>query len=86
MDSKFQIQEKLRVYQCFGIEPKSMKQVAVELGIDRANICYYVGDFKKHNRIAIYKKGICPITNYRVQILTTDTALFPEDNQTRLFE
>lgn len=65
------------VFKAFGAFPKTMKMVSVETGIDRANICRYVGKWKKNDRIQIINFGICPITKTGgVQFLTTDPKLF----------
>ena len=52
-----------------------MKQVSVETGIDRANICWYVRWLRKRNQITVIKKDKCPITRHKAQYLSTDPAL-----------
>ena len=46
----------------FFSEPKTMKQVSEQVGIDRANVCWYVRDFRMAGAIWLIRKGICPIT------------------------
>jgi len=86
MDSKEKRSQKIRVFECLKQVPKTRLQVALELNILRGNVCYFIRDFRKVDRVAVYKKGKDPITGHKAEYLTTDTALFPEDNQTRLFD
>ncbi len=86
MDSKERRSQKIRVFECLKEAPKTRLQVALELNILRGNVCYFIRDFRKTERVAVFKKGNDPITGHKAEYLTTDTALFPEDNQTRLFE
>jgi len=46
----------------FFSEPKTMMQAAKQVGIDRANVCWYVRDLRKEAAIWLIRKGICPIT------------------------
>lgn len=67
------VKQKRRVYKAFQSSPKTMLQVSEETGIMRANICRFVGEWKKQDAIKIAYKGICPITKMGgVQFLTTD--------------
>ena len=59
--------------------------LALELGILRGNVCYFVRDFRKSNQIGVFKVGYDPITGHKAEFLTTDPALFPKTNQTELF-
>jgi hypothetical protein len=86
MDSKQRQSQKIRVYESLKEAPKTRLQVALELDILRGNVCYFIRDFRNVERVAVYKKGKDPITGHKSEFLTTDTALFPEDNQTRLFD
>lgn len=54
-----------RVYKAFSERPKTMLMVSVETGILRANICRYISEWKKENRIEVVRKGLCPITKHR---------------------
>ena len=38
------VKQKKIVLDSFSVKPKTMKMVSVETGVDRANICRYVGD------------------------------------------
>lgn len=40
----------------------TMKQMSVRTKIDRANICRYIAQRRKQNKIHLVKFGICPIT------------------------
>lgn len=74
-----------RVFEGFYKEPQSMKMLSVKLKIDRANICWFCGEFRKNNQLGIVKKGICLITKHSVNYYTTNPELFPKSNQTKLF-
>lgn len=72
----FQAQMK-RVFASFKQHPKTMLSVSVETGILRANICRYVAEWKKENKIELVKIGICPISKHRAGFYTTNQELFP---------
>ena len=64
----------------------TMKNVAFNLGIDRANVCRYVATLRKSNRIQFVKKGICPVTKTGgVGFYTTNPEYFVKSNQLELF-
>ncbi|MDD4672188.1 MAG: hypothetical protein PHI03_04580 [Bacteroidales bacterium] len=67
----FQAQMK-RVFAAFYSQPKTMLMVSIETGILRANICRYVAKWHKQNRIAMVRKGICPISKHRAGFYTTN--------------
>lgn len=84
-DKHFKAQMKV-VYGAFYAKPKTMLMVEIETGIMRSNICRYVAKWKKSERIAIVRTGVCPISkDESVQFLTTNRELFPIDNQLNLF-
>lgn len=65
----------------------TMKTIAVQLGVDRANICRYVATLRRSNRIQLIKKGVCPITKSSgVGFYTTNPEYFISSNQLNLFE
>ncbi len=66
-----------RVFAALYRQPKTMLMVAVETGILRANICRYVAELQKQNRISIVRKGFCPISKHRAGFYTTNPDLFP---------
>lgn len=71
-----------RVYSTLFARPMTMYEVALTTGIERANVCRYVAELRKSNNIAVVRLGICPITRHgRVQFLTTNPALFPQETQ-----
>lgn len=82
--STFQNQLK-RTYRAFKEDPKTMKQVSEETGIDRPNICRYVAWLRKRNKIITVKKDTCPITKHTAQFLSTDPEYFPKETQPELF-
>jgi hypothetical protein len=75
-DKHFEAQKK-RVFAAFYKQPKTMLMVSIETGILRANICRYVAEWEKENRICIVRKGICPISKHRAGFYTTNPELFP---------
>lgn len=75
-----------RTYRAFKEHPKTMKQVSIETGIDRPNICRYVAFLKKRNKIAVTHKGKCPITRHHAQFFSTDPKYFKTEPQSSLFE
>lgn len=75
-DKKFYAQMK-KVFAAFYKQPKTMLMVSIETGILRANICRYVAEWEKKNRIAMVKKDTCPISKHRAGFYTTNTDLFP---------
>ena len=72
----FQAQMK-REFAALYRQPKTMLMVSIETGILRANICRYVAEWEKENRICIVRKGICPISKHRAGFYTTNPDLFP---------
>jgi len=75
-NTHFQAQLK-RVFAALYRQPKTMLMVSIETGILRANICRYVAEWGKENRICIVRKGICPISKHRAGFYTTNPDLFP---------
>ena len=76
--------QRAEIYKVFYSGIYTMKEVAVNLSIDRGNVCWAVGEFRDSNRIKLVKKGMCSITKDKnVGFYTADPDLFPEDNQTR---
>ena len=75
-DKHFHTQMK-RVFTALHNQPKTMLMVSSETGILRANICRYIGKWRKQNHIEIVNKGICPISKHRAGFYTTNPDLFP---------
>ena len=44
--------------------PRTMMEVARMVGIDRANVCWYVRNLRKANGIYLIRKGDCPETHW----------------------
>lgn len=66
-----------RVYNAFSKEPKTMLQASMETNIMRANICRYIGKWRKYDKIGVAKYGRCPISkNKGVGFYTTNRDLF----------
>ncbi len=62
--------------------PCTMKELSVRLGIDRANICWYVREMRKLGLIAVIKKVWCSITKHKANQYTTNPALMPKPQPT----
>lgn len=77
-----------RVFNSFFESPKTMKEVDVETGIMRENICRYVRTFRKENRIVLVGYRRCKITGCgRVGIYSTNPDFFPKSfTQTNISE
>lgn len=69
--------QKQKVFTALYKQPKTMLMVSVETGILRANICRYVAEWEKTNRISMVRKGICPISKHRAGFYTTNPELCP---------
>ena len=78
-DRYFQAQAK-RVFAAFYRHPKTMLMVSIETGIERANLCRYVAEWEKQNRIKIVRKGICPISKHSAGFYTTNPAFVEPSN------
>lgn len=74
-DTNFKAQMQ-RAFAALYRQPKTMLMVSIETGILRANLCRYVAEWEKENRICIARKGICPISKHRAGFYTTNPDLF----------
>lgn len=70
-DNQF-IGQKQRVFEAFRRSPKTMLMVSVSTGILRANICRYVAEWRKENKIIIYRKADCYISKRKANHYTTN--------------
>jgi DNA-binding transcriptional regulator LsrR (DeoR family) len=80
----FQTQFKV-TFEGFFKQPQTMKELSVETGIDRANICRYCQVLRKAGKISIYKKKYCSVTNHWANAYTSNPALFTQSSQLELF-
>lgn len=53
-----------------------MLMVSIETGVLRANICRYVAEWGRKNRIGLVSYGICPISKYMAGYYTTNPKCF----------
>lgn len=60
-----------KTFKAFSERPKTMKAVAVEIGIERTNICQYVSEFRESDTIEFLYRGLCPITGNRANFYLT---------------
>lgn len=79
-DKHFQAQFS-RIYNGF-FQPKTMKELSIITGIDRANICRYVRTMRKAGTIAVVRKRYCSITKHLAGVYTTDPKLIPAKQPT----
>ncbi len=64
----------VNVAEAFRKSPATMLMIARQTGIERANICRYVAEMRKADRIFLVRKGLCPITRHTANFLTTNEA------------
>lgn len=70
-----------KAFDAFHEQPKTMLMVSVETGIRRANLCRSVAKWRKRGCVEVVKKGICKISNYPANYLSTNQDLFSGINQ-----
>ena len=63
----------------------SRYMVSKATGIPIQNICRFVDMLKATNSIALIRKDYCTISGELVEYLSTNTDLFPDNLQMRLF-
>jgi predicted transcriptional regulator len=79
-DTKF-LKQETRYFEALKAGPKTMKMAAEEIGVDRANLCWFTRKFKKAGLVEKVKDGRCMITHHTAGFLTTDPELFPAERQ-----
>ena len=84
-DTKYLTQLK-RVFVSFFNGAKTMKMVADETGIMRANICRHVHTLHKSGSIQLVNIGYCQCTKYLAGYYTTNPELFSKPSQLNLFD
>ena len=83
-DTKYLLQLN-KVFNAFSYGAKTMKEVDVECGVMRENICWYVRSLKKANLIYLAGKRDCKVTKRLAGVYTTNPELIPKSNQIMLF-
>ena len=83
-DKQFQNQFKV-TFEGFYNHPQTMKELSVNTGIDRANVCRYCRTMRIANCIAVCKKVYCTITKRLVNQYTTNPEMFPISSQLKMF-
>jgi len=68
-DKDFSGQRKI-VFSAFK-EPSTMLMVSTKTGILRANICRYVAEWKRMDKIKFLYKGLCPVSNMKAGFYCT---------------
>ncbi|ASV77961.1 hypothetical protein M2T70_04735 [Elizabethkingia anophelis] len=86
MNFQTQNQQEQAVFDAFLQKPMTMKEVDIQTGIMRENICRYVKNLRNTGRIAILRQRICKITKHKANEYTTDPKLFPKPQQPTLFD
>lgn len=74
-----------KVYKAFFEQPKTMKEVDLEVGVMRENICWYCRTLRKQERLFAIRKRICAITKHKAIEWTTNPELVPPPIQLNLF-
>jgi hypothetical protein len=75
--ARWALQEK-KVFACFYQQERTMYEVSKLTGVDRANICRFVGAWKKTGSIKVVRTGQDPYTKmHGVQFLSTNEMLWP---------
>ncbi len=83
-DNHFKNQFK-QTFEGFFSKPQTMKELSVQTGIDRANICRYCRTMRKAESIAVVSKRRCSITKHLANKYTTNPAMFPISSQLKMF-
>ena len=79
--------ERKKVLEALKLKPMTMKEVFVETGVMRENICRYVFTLLEIGKIEITQKRKCTITGHSsVNEYTANPDLFPKTNQLNLFD
>ena len=58
--------QKARVLKSFQASPKSMLMAAIDTGVMRSNICWYIGTWRTRGVVEYIGKGICRISKREV--------------------
>lgn len=66
-----------KIFDAFN-EPRTMAQVAQITGIERANVCRRVADFKRDGTIKVICIDKDPLTKFRAQYFSTNPAYWPK--------
>lgn len=86
MDTKDRQTQNRLIYKLLLEKTLSRKEISFNTGIPINVICWRIHDLMEENRVAVFKVARCSYSKELVEFLTSDTALFPKDNQTRLFD
>jgi len=74
------------VYYAFYSEPKTMKEVDLEIGIMRESICWYCRTLRLNNKLYPVSRRQCKVTRYPDVITwTSNPDLVPPSSQLILF-
>lgn len=79
-NQRFKAQMK-RVFKAFSEKPKTMLQVSIETDVLRANICRYVAEWRKIDKIGVSFYGACPLSKHKAGFYTTDSTKFLKDGR-----
>jgi hypothetical protein len=74
-----------QVFKAFHEKPSSMKEVFVNTGILRENICWKIGELREQRRVFILRKRKCSITGRIVNEYSCNENLRPNQSQLELF-
>lgn len=75
------------VFKAFKLKPMTMLEADKHTGIMRSNICWYVRDLLKADKIAVIDQRKCTISGHtKVNVYSGDEMFFPKPNQLSMFE
>ena len=76
------------VYHCFLEKPKTTLMVALETGVLRNCITWYVAEMEEKGLIQVIQKGFDPFTGFKAGFYSTNKSLFdkPKVKQPDLFD
>ena len=81
------IADRKKVKQYLHTHTATRFEIAIHTGIGIQYVCRHIAELKKHNEVAVIKKGRCSISNYPdVEKLSSDPAKFPKPSQLNLFD
>ena len=74
-----------RVYEAFFHSPKTMKEVDIEIGVMRENICWLCRELRMQNYLFAVCIRRCKVTKRNVIAWSTNSEFKPIDKQLKLF-
>lgn len=76
MNNTNKLSQAKRAFAAFSRQPATMLMIAHETGIERANICRIVADWRKAGMVYPVKRALCKVSKCPAQYLTTNPDFF----------